>query len=118
MTKNKNIKGNYDVRTYLEKVFRFVEHQETKIFGLSYILPLTRNTDNAVLNKSNATNNAKNKNNTIEWCVPHYTTSLEQCIILRNQVTKNIPTELHYPERSVFMKEMNTQNFWTFELGV
>ena len=26
-------------------------------------------------------------------------------------------TEFQYPERSVFMKEINTQNFWTFELG-
>ena len=25
--------------------------------------------------------------------------------------------ELHYPERSVFMKEVNSQNLWTFELG-
>ena len=26
-------------------------------------------------------------------------------------------TKLQYPQRSVFMKEVNTQNFWTFELG-
>ena len=26
-------------------------------------------------------------------------------------------TELQYLERSVFMKEVNTQKFWTFELG-
>ena len=35
-----------------------------------------------------------------------------------NQITKKTPTELHYPERSVFMKGVNTQKFWTFELGV
>ena len=34
-----------------------------------------------------------------------------------NQIRKNTPTLLHYPERSVFMKEVNTQNLWTFELG-
>ena len=34
-----------------------------------------------------------------------------------NQIKKNSPTLLHYPERSVFMKEVNTQNLWTFELG-
>ena len=28
------------------------------------------------------------------------------------------PTELRYVERSVFMKEVNTQNLWTFELGI
>ena len=26
-------------------------------------------------------------------------------------------TELHYPERLVFMKEVNTQNLSTFEIG-
>ena len=34
-----------------------------------------------------------------------------------NQITKNQPTNFHYQERSVSMKEVNTQNFWTFELG-
>ena len=26
-------------------------------------------------------------------------------------------TELQYPERSVFMKQINSQNLWTFELA-
>ena len=30
------------------------------------------------------------------------------------QIKKNTATLLHYPERSVFMKEVNTQNLWTF----
>ena len=34
-----------------------------------------------------------------------------------NQIVKKIPTELQYVDRSVFMKEVNTQNLWTFELG-
>ena len=34
-----------------------------------------------------------------------------------NQIVNKIPTELHYVERSVFMKELNTQNLWTFEIG-
>ena len=33
------------------------------------------------------------------------------------QIKKNTPTQLNYIERSVFMKEVNTQNLWTFELG-
>ena len=36
---------------------------------------------------------------------------------LMNYVMKKTPTNLHYPERSVFMKEVITQNFWSFELG-
>ena len=34
-----------------------------------------------------------------------------------NQIRYKTPANLHYPERSVFMKEANTQTFWTFELG-
>ena len=34
-----------------------------------------------------------------------------------NQITKRTPTDILYPERSVFMKEVETQNFWTFELS-
>ena len=34
------------------------------------------------------------------------------------QIKEKSPTQqLHYPERSVFMKEVNTQNLWIFELG-
>ena len=69
------------------------------------------------MNKGNAINNAKVKNNSIEWYLPHYTPSLEQQTISSNQIGKKIPTELQYIERSVFMKEVNTQNLWTFEMG-
>ena len=33
------------------------------------------------------------------------------------KIINKTPTQIQYPERSVFMKEVNTQNFWTFELG-
>ena len=79
---------------------------------------MTRNTDNAVLNKANATNNAKIKMNSLQWYVPQYSPSLEEYIKLLTQIKQKTPTNIHYPERSVFMKENNTQNFWTFELGV
>ena len=34
-----------------------------------------------------------------------------------NQIVNKVPTELQYVERSVFMKEIDTQNLWSFELG-
>ena len=34
-----------------------------------------------------------------------------------NHIIKKTLTEFHYPERSVFIKGVNSQNFWTFELG-
>ena len=117
LTNNKNIKGKYHVRIYLKDVFGFVEYQEKATYGLGYKLILTRASDNAVLNKANATNNGKIEINAIEWYVPHYTPSVQQQSILSKQILNKTPTELHYPERSVFMKEVNTQKFWTFELG-
>ena len=37
--------------------------------------------------------------------------------IMSKQILNQTPTELRYVERSVFMKEMNIQNLWNFELG-
>ena len=69
------------------------------------------------MKKTNATNNAKTKNNAIERHVPPYTPSFEKYNKLMNQISEKTPTNLHYQERSVFMKEVNTKNFWTVEFG-
>ena len=117
LTINKTQKGKYHIRIYLKDVFGFAEYQNKGTFGLGYKLTLTRNTNNAVLNKDNTINLGRIKNNAIEWYVPHYTPSIQQQSILSKQIINKTPTEINYPERSVFMKEVITQNFWTFELG-
>ena len=117
LSNNKNIKGKYHVRIYLRDVFGFAEHQEKATYGLRYKVTLTRNSDNSVLNKADATNLGKVKINAIEWYVPHYTASMSQQAVLSNQIVNRIPTELQYIERSVFMKEVNTEKLWNFELG-
>ena len=117
LSNNKNIKGKYHMRIYLKDIFGFAEHQEKATYGLGYKLTLTRFSDNAVLNKTNATAIGNIKINSIEWYVPHYTVNLKEQGILMNQITDKIPTELRYVEKSVFMKEVNTQNLWSFELG-
>ena len=117
LTNSKSQKGKYRVRIYLKDVFGFAEYQEKAKYGLGYKLTLTRNTDNAVLNKGNAINYAKIKIIAIEWYVPHYTPSMQQQSIVSKQIRNKTPTQIQYPERSVFMKEVNTQSFWTFELG-
>ena len=117
LNNNKTQKGKYHLRIYLKDVSGFAEHQQVGTFGLGYKLTLTRNTDNAVLNKDNATNNAKIVINGIEWYVPHYVPSLEEYNKLQVQIKRKTPTNLHYIERSFFMKEVNTQSSWTFELG-
>ena len=117
LTDNKNIRGKYHIRISLKEIFGYAEHQEKGTYGLRYKLTLTRNTDNAVLNKDNADANGRVKINSLDWYVPHYSPNLEEYNKLMNQIKKNSPTLLHYPEKSVFMKEVNTQNLWTFELG-
>ena len=117
LTNNKNIKGKYHVRIYLKHIFGYAEYQEKATYGLGYKLTLTRNTDNSVLNKGNAINLGKVKINALEWYVPHYTPSMQKQSILSDQILNKTPTQIQYPERSVFMKEVNTQNVWTFELG-
>ena len=77
---------------------------------------MTRITDNAVLNKAAATDNAKVKSNSLDCYVPHYSPNLEEYKLM-HQIKKSTATLLHYPERSVFMKEVNTQNIRTFKLG-
>ena len=117
LSSNKSIKGKYHIRFYLKDIFGFSEHQKKGTYGLGYKLTLTRNTDNAVLNKTNATAIDKIKINSLDWYVPHYTASLKEQGILMKQIQDKIPTELRYVEKSVFMKEVNTQNLWSFELG-
>ena len=117
LTNNKIIKRKYHVRIMLKDMFGFPEHQNKATFGRGYGLILTRNSDNAVLNKGNATNFGKIKINSIDWYLPHYAASIEQQSVLMQQIVDKTPTELRYPERSVFKKALFTQTLWSFELG-
>ena len=117
MTDNKRVKGKYHVRTMLKDIFGFAEHQEKATFGLDYKLTLTRNKDEAVIDKSLGIANARIKIDHIHWYVPHYIPFMQQQAIMSEQILNNKPTELRYVERSVFMKEVNNQNLWNFELG-
>ena len=110
MTSNKNLKGKYHIGIYLKDIFGFTKHQEKATYGLGFELTLTRASDNAVLNKTNATAIGKIKINSIEWYVPHYTTSVKEQNIFMKQIVDKIPTELRYVERSVFMKELKTES--------
>ena len=82
LTNNKNVKGKYHMRIYLKDIFGLAEHQKKATYGLSYKLTLTRNSDNAVLNKTNATAIGKTEVNSIECYVPHYTANLKEQDIL------------------------------------
>ena len=85
--------------------------------GLGYKLTLTRNSENSVLYKDNAINNAKFEIIAIEWYGPHYNPSIPHQAILSREILSKIPTELQCVERSIFMEEVKTRNLWSFELG-
>ena len=117
MTSNKRVEGKYLLRIMLKKIFGFAEHQEKATYGLGYKLTLTRNKDEAVIDKVAGIADARIKIDHIHWYVPHYIPSTQQEVIMSKQILNKIPTELRYVERSVFMKEVNNQNIWNFELG-
>ena len=117
LTNNKNKKGKTRVRVMLKDVFGFAEHQGKAAQGPGYKLTLPRNSDNFVLNEANATNIAGKKIYGIKWYVPHFTLSMEQQKIISKQILSQIPTELQYVERFVFMKDVESRKFETFELG-
>ena len=114
---NKNIKGKFHLKIMLKDVFGFVEHQEKGTYGLGYKLTLTRNKDDAVIDKAGGIAEARIKIDHIHWYVPHYTPSIQQQTILFKQIKEEKHTELRYVQRSVFMKQVNNQNIWNFELG-
>ena len=78
LTNNRNIKGKYHTRIYLKDIFGFAEHQEKGTYGLGYRLILTRNSDNAILNRTGTTVIGRIKINTLDWYLPHYTANLEE----------------------------------------
>ena len=117
MTNNKNVKGKYHLRIMFKDVFGFAEHQEKATYCLGYKLTLTRNKDEAVIDKVAGIAEARINLDHIHWYVPHYTPSMSQQGLMSKQILNKTPTELRYVERSVFMEEVNNQNVWNFELG-
>ena len=114
---NKKINGKYYLRITLKDIFGLVECQEKATYGLGYKLTLTRNKNDAVLEKALSTAAARIKIDHIHWYVPHYTPSIQQQSILSKQILSRLPTGIRCVDRSVFIKEVKNQNFWNFELG-
>ena len=117
ITNNKNVKSKFHLRIMLKDVFGSVERQEKATYGLGYKLTLTRNKDEAVIDKVAGIADARIKIDHILWYVPHYIPSMSQQAMMSKQILSKTPTELRYIERSVFMKQVNNQNVWNFELG-
>ena len=92
---------------------------------MGYKFTLPRNSDNHVLSHPAQTNDAANLVlagrviiDGISWYVPHYTPSISNQNLMLSNITSKTPTELTYIKRSSYMKDVTTENNWTFELGV
>ena len=62
----------------LRVVFGFSEHQDKETYGLGYEKLLTRNINNAVLNKAEAITIGKTVASNMDLYVPPYTFGVEQ----------------------------------------
>ena len=92
-----------------------MEHQEKAIYDCGNNLIFTRIKDEDVSDKTAGITDARTDH--LHWYVPHYTPSIQQQGILSKQIQSKTPTEPRYIERFVFMKKINNQNLWNFELG-
>ena len=116
LTNNKSEKGTFFVRRKLKDLFGFAD-QEKINYGFGYTLTLKRNSKNDVVFRTNAVDAAKVVVKDISWYIPHYVPSLENQLLVLNQVINKDPTELYYTERTVFRKVVITNNNRTFDLG-
>lgn len=116
LTNNKNEKGTFFLKIKLTDLFGFAD-QEKVTYGLGYTLTLKRNNNNDVIIRDNGVQNAKVVIKDIGWYIPHYTPSLGNQQLVLDQILNKDPTELYYTERTVYRKDVNTNNNWTFDLG-
>ena len=116
LTTNKTEKGTFFVRIKLKDLFGFAD-QEKITYGLGYSLTLKRKNNNDPIIRDNVVDAAKINIKDISWYIPHYTPSMENQQLVMDQVIDKDPTEIFYTERTIFRKDVNTNNNWTFELG-
>ena len=115
LTTNKTEKGTFFVRIKSTDIFGFAD-QEKITFGLSYTLTLKRNNNNDPIVRDNGVDAAEIDIKDISWYIPHYFPSMENQQLVLYQILNKDPTELYYTERTVYRKDVNTNNNWTFEL--
>ena len=100
----------------MNDLFGFAD-QEKITYGLGYQLILKRNSNNDAIFRHNDAGEAKIVINQIDWNIMHYTPSIDNQSLVKEQILNKEPTELRFLERSVFRKNVDTNNNWTFELG-
>ena len=72
---------------------------------------------NDAIIRGNGVDAAKIVGKDLSWYIPHHVPNLENQQLVMDQLLNKDPTELFYTERTVFRKDVNTNNNWTFEIG-
>ena len=104
------------MRLKLKDLFGFAD-QEKITYGLGYTLISKRSNNNDAIFRTAAVDAAKVVVQDVSWYISQYVPNLEnQQLVLKQIINKN-PTEFSFTERSVFRKDVNTNNNWTFELS-
>ena len=116
LTTNKTAKGTFFVTIKLRDSFGFAD-QEKITYGLGYNLTLKRIDNNDPIVRTAGVDVAIKDIKDIGWYIPHYTPSMENQHLVMKQILDKEPTELYYIERTVYRKDVNTNNNRTFELG-
>ena len=124
LTNIKTIRGNYHVRIYLKDVFGFAEHQDYCTYDLGYKLTLQRNSENHVLSHGAGTDAehlvlaGRDIIDDIILYVPHYTPSISNQNSMKGSSVSRAAMESSYSPKSSYMKDVTTENNWTFDVGV
>ena len=78
LTNNKNVKGKYHHK-WCSKIFLDLPNTRKRAtYGLGYKLTLTRNKDDAIIDKAAGIADVRNKIDHNHWYIPHYTPSIQQ----------------------------------------
>ena len=117
LAQNRNLKSKYHLRFMLWLIFGCAEFQQKAAFDLGCKLTLTRNQDAAVIDNAAGVADARIKNDDIHWYETHYVPFIQLQGILSKQILSKTPLDLRYIEQPVFIKDVNNQNLWIFDLG-
>ena len=109
----------------MKHIFGFAENHDNCSFGLGYKLTLQRYNDIHVSSHPPQANDSANLalagGIDIEgpsWYVPLFTPSVKNQKLMLRHIESKTPTELTSIKRSSQMKDVATENKWTFELDV
>ena len=121
---NKTTEVNYHVRIYLKDIFGFASNQDACTYGLGYKLTLQRKSDNNTLSHRAGTKAeslvlaGRFNIEDLSWYIPNFTPSMSNQHLTLAHIVSKAPTDLSFVKRPTYMKDVTTENNWTFELGL